>query len=58
MSNVNRVIANGPKTHAIEYGLFISIAGVIAIVALDATGGSVVSLYTMVSDALIAVASV
>ena len=58
MSNMNRVLVNGPKTHAIEYGLFISIAGIIAIAALDATGGSVVSLYTMVSDALVDVAAV
>lgn len=58
MSNMNRVIANGPKTHTIEFGLFLSIAGVIAIALLDATGGSVLSLYTMVSDALVAVAAV
>lgn len=50
-------MANGPKTHAIEYSLFISITAVIAIAALDATGGSVTALYTLVSDALIAVAS-
>jgi Flp pilus assembly pilin Flp len=57
MSDLTRVVANGPKTHAIEYSLFISITAVIAIAALDATGGSVSALYTLVSDALIAVAS-
>ena len=58
MNNLNRVIAHGPKTHTIEFGLFISITAVIAIAILDATGGSVLSLYTMVSDALVAVATV
>jgi hypothetical protein len=35
-----------------------SIAAIIMIAVLDATGGSVLSLYAMVTDALIAVAAV
>ena len=58
MSNLSRAVTNPPRTHAIEYGLFISIAAIIMIAVLDATGGSVLSLYAMVTDALIAVAAV
>jgi Flp pilus assembly pilin Flp len=58
MSNLSRAVTNPPRTHAIEYGLFISIAAIIMIAVLDATGGSVLSLYTMVNDALVAVAAV
>jgi Flp pilus assembly pilin Flp len=57
MSNLSSVVTNPPRTHAIEYGLFISIAAVIMIAVLDATGGTVLSLYTMVTDALVAVAA-
>ncbi len=58
MSNLNHVVTNPPRTHAIEYGLFISISAVIAIAILDATGGSVVNLYSLVTDALLAVTAV
>jgi hypothetical protein len=57
MSTPTRVVVHGPKTHSIEYSLFISITAIIAIAILDATGGSVVSLYAMVADALVAVAT-
>ena len=57
MSNMNRVVTNPPRTHAIEYGLFISISAVIAVAILDTAGGSVLSMYTLVSDALVAVAT-
>lgn len=55
MSTPTRVVVHGPKTHAIEFSLFVSITAVIAVAILDATGGSVVSLYAMVADALVAV---
>ena len=55
MSNLNHVVTNPPRTHAIEYGLFTSIAAVIMIAILDAAGGSIVSLFTQVTDALVAV---
>ena len=57
MSNMNRAVTNPPRTHAIEYGLFISISAVIAVAILDTAGGSVLSMYTLVSDALVAVAT-
>ena len=57
MSNMNRVVTNPPRTHAIEYGLFISISAVIAVAILDTAGGSVLSMYAMVADALVAVAA-
>jgi Flp pilus assembly pilin Flp len=52
MSNLNRVVVNGPKTNAIEYSLFISVVAIIAIAALDATGGSLNTMYTLVADAM------
>ena len=52
MSNMNRVVVNGPKTTAIEYSLFISVVAVIAIATLDVTGGSLNSMYTLVTDAM------
>ncbi len=52
MSNMNRVVVNGPKTTAIEYSLFISVVAVIAIATLDATGGSLNTMYTLVADAM------
>lgn len=58
MSSLNPVVTNPPRTHAIEYGLFISIAAAIMIAVLDATGGSVLSLYAMVTDALVSAAAV
>ena len=58
MRNPNRADANGPKTHAMVYGLFISIAVVIAVAILDAAGGSIVSFYSMVADALATVTTV
>ena len=55
MSSLNHVVTNPPRTHAIEYCLFISIAAIIMIAILDATGGSIVSLFTQVTDALVPV---
>ena len=56
--SISTRVANPPRTHAIEYAVFISITAIIAVAILDSTGGSVVSMYTMVADALAAVAAV
>ena len=58
MSNMNRVVVNGPKTTAIEYSLFISVVAIIAIAMLDATGGSLNTMYTLVTAAMQAAISV
>jgi len=58
MSKMSSTVTNPPRTHAIEFCLFISIPAVMAIAILDSTGGSVTSMYTMVADALVAAAAV
>ena len=55
---IERVAINATKTGAIEYGLFSTIAGIIAIAALDAVGGSINTVFTVVVRALQAAASV
>ncbi len=55
---IERVVINTAKTGAIEYSLFIAVAGIISIGALDAVGGSLDTLFTVVASALQAVASV
>ncbi len=53
-----RVAINTAKTGAIEYGLFCAVVGIISIAILDATGGSLNTLFTVVTSALQIVASV
>ena len=48
---IERVAINATKTGAIEYGLFSAIAGVISIAVLDAVGGSIHTLFTVVASA-------
>ncbi len=55
---IERVVINTAKIGAIEHSLFISVAGVISIAALDAVRGSLDTLFTVVASALQAVASV
>ncbi len=55
---IERVAINTAKTGAIEYSLFIAVAGIISIGLLDAAGGSLDTLFTVVASALQAVASV
>ena len=55
---IERVVINTAKTGSIEYSLFIAVAGVISIAALDAVGGSLDTLFAVVAGALQAVASV
>ncbi len=55
---IERVVINSAKTGAIEYGLFSAIAGVISIAVLDAFGGSINTLFTVVVSALQTAASV
>ncbi len=55
---IERVVINTAKTGAIEYSLFSAIAGIISIYILDATGGSLNTLFTAVASALQTVASV
>ncbi len=55
---IERVAINATKTGAIEYGLFSAIAGVISIAVLDAFGGSINTLFTVVASALQTAASV
>ncbi len=55
---IERVVINTAKTGAIEYSLFIAVAGIILIGLLDAAGGSLDTLFTVVASALQAVASV
>ena len=57
MDDLNRFVATGPRTTAIEYSLFISVAAIIAMPALDAAGGSVNDVFTIVADALTAAIS-
>ena len=57
MDDLNRFVATGPRTAAIEYSLFISVAAIIAMAALDAAGGSVNDVFTIVADALTAAIS-
>ena len=57
MDDLNRFVATGPRTTAIEYSLFISVAAIIAMAALDAAGGSVNDVFTIVADALTAAIS-
>ena len=53
-----RVVINTTKTGAIEYSLFSAVAGIISIAALDAAGGSLDTLFTLIASALQIVASV
>ncbi len=53
-----RVVINTAKTGAIEYSLFSAVAGIISIAALDAAGGSLDTLFTLIASALQIVASV
>ena len=55
---IERVVINTAKTGAIEYSLFVAVAGIISIAALAAAGGSLDTLFTVVASALQAVASV
>ncbi len=55
---IERVVINTAKTGAIEYSLFIAVAGIISIGVLDAAGGSLDTLFTVVASALKIVASV
>ncbi len=55
---IERVAINATKTGAIEYGLFSAIVGVISIAVLDAFGGSINTLFTVVASALQTAASV
>ena len=54
MDDLNRIVATGPRTTAVEYSLFISVVATIAIATLDAAGGSVNHVFTIVTDALTA----
>ena len=55
---IERVVINTAKTGAIEYSLFIAVASIISISAMDAFGGSLDTLFTVVAGALQTVASV
>ena len=55
---IERVVINTAKTGTIEYSLFIAVAGIISIAALDAAGGSLGTLFTVVASALQTAASV
>ena len=55
---IERVVINTAKTGAIEYSLFTAVAGIISIGVLDAAGGSLDTLFTVVASALQTVASV
>ncbi len=55
---IERVAINTAKTGAIEYSLFSAIVGIISIAVLDAVGGSLDTLFTVVASALQTVASV
>ena len=57
MDDLNRIVATGPRTTAIECSLFISVVAIIAIAALDAAGGSVNHVFTIATDALTAAIS-
>lgn len=51
MDGLNRIVATGPRTTAIEYSLFISVMAIIAIATLDAAGVSVNHVFTIATDA-------
>ncbi len=55
---IERVAINTATTGAIEYSLFSAVVGIISIAILDATGGSLNTLFTVVTSALQIVASV
>ncbi len=55
---IERVAINTAKTGAIEYSLFSAVVGIISIAILDAAGGSLNTLFTVVTSALQTVASV
>ncbi len=55
---IERVAKNTAQTGAIEYSLFSAIVGIISIAALDAAGGSLDMLFTLIASALQIVASV
>ncbi len=55
---IERVMINTTRTGAIEYSLFSAVAGIISIAALDAAGGSLDTLFTLIASALQIVASV
>ncbi len=56
--NIERVVINTAKTGAIEYSLFIAVAAIISIAAMDAAGGSLDTLFTVIASALQTLASV
>ena len=55
---IERVVINTAKTGAIEYSLFSAVAGIISIFVLDAAGGSLDTLFTVVASALQTLASI
>ncbi len=55
---IERVVINTAKTCAIEYSLFSAVAGIISLAILDAAGGSLDTLFTVVASALQIAASV
>ncbi len=55
---IERVVINTAKTGAIEYSLFIAVAGIVSIGVLDMAGGSLDTVFTVVASALQAAASV
>ncbi len=57
MDDLNRLVATGPTTTAIEYSVFISVVAIVAIAALDAAGGSVNHVFTIATDSLTAAIS-
>ena len=57
MDDLNRIVATGPTTTAIEYSVFISVVAIVAIAALDGAGGSVNHAFTIATDALTAAIS-
>ncbi len=57
MDDLNRIVATGPRTTAIEYSLFISVMAIIKIATLDAAGVSVNHVFTIATDALTAAIS-
>ncbi len=57
MDDLNRIVATGPRTTAIEYSMFISVVAIITIATPDAAGGSVNHVFTIATDALTAAIS-
>ncbi len=57
MDDLNRIVATGPTTTAIEYSVFISVVANVAIAAFDGAGGLVNHVFTIATDALTAAIS-